>query len=49
MIGVSLGNLGMDYHRLGDFHKAIEYHKMSLDIARKYFNETKRLVAHKIS
>ena len=33
--GQTYSNLGNDYHRLGDFQKAIHYHDLSLQIARK--------------
>ncbi|MGV2390910.1 MAG UNVERIFIED_CONTAM: tetratricopeptide repeat protein [Microcystis novacekii LVE1205-3] len=30
----SLGNLGVDYHLLGQYQKAINYHQQSLEIVR---------------
>ena len=33
--GTACGDLGNDYHKLGDFKKAIHYHERCLEIARK--------------
>ena len=33
--GIALGNLGNDWHKLGDLQKAIHYHERSIQIARK--------------
>ena len=33
--GIAYGNLGTDYQELGDFKKAIHYHDLCLEIARK--------------
>ena len=33
--GAAYGNLGIDYHSLGDFQKAIEYHERNLRISNE--------------
>jgi tetratricopeptide (TPR) repeat protein/3',5'-cyclic AMP phosphodiesterase CpdA len=35
MEGVQLGNLGLAYFYVGEYHKAIEYHEQALTIARR--------------
>ena len=29
------GNIGKDYHTLGDYQQALEYHKQALNIAKE--------------
>ena len=36
---VSLSNLGLAYHRLSDFKKAIEFHQLALKIAKDTGNK----------